>query len=221
MSLPKLAILMLRGLEGCGVTSYARHLKAYYEAKGAQCDIFTLKTKKKVGRPETSSDVVHRSFTIGESEDLVEALNKDYDLVQVFSVPPKSAGTEVVDTYVDRILHKITTRKVFINHDHSSASFARNADYLRAIQACDLTLAHSLVPTKRGFVTWLNKQGADDVKVDKLDVFFHVPLVEDLITYDKVEKRKRIILAGRFASWKRTELAFRLHEFAKEFGLRV
>lgn len=217
MSLPKLAILLLRGLEGCGVTSYARHLKAYYDSKDTKCEVFILDLKKKIGRPTSSPDVVFTSFSFDQSEDVVLRLNTEFDLVQVHSVPPKSAGPEIAEGYVERILKPTTTRKVFINHDHSSASFTRNADYLNAIRACDVTLAHSLKETGRGFIKWLKRQGADDVIVKKLDVFFHIPLVEDLIAFDKASRMKKVICAGRSASWKRSELAFRLHEFTKPY----
>lgn len=199
------------------MTSYARHMKAYFDSKDVLCEVIVLKAKKKIGRPKTSGDMVVTEFTFDQSEELVERLNRDFDLVQIHSVPPKNIGEGIAEAYVERIIEPITTRKVFINHDHASASFSRNADYIRAIEACDKTLVHSLEPARRGFVSWAEKR---DVKanLDKLDIFFHVPMVEELINYSKKDRFKRVICAGRAASWKRTELTFRLFPLIKEYG---
>lgn len=215
MKLPRVAVLLLRGLEGCGVTTYARHFQRYFKDNDGVCDIFVLKTKKKIGRPETSSDIEVKDFKFEDTQSIVDCINSEYDAVMVFSVPAKSAGEEIVENYVDKILNKIEVRKIFVNHDHSSASFSRNADYQRAIESCDVTLCHSLKHTSRGFINWMEKNDVK-AKVDKLDVFFHVPIVEHLINYDKTDRVKRVVCAGRSASWKRTELAFRLHEFSRE-----
>lgn len=215
MKLPRVAVLLLRGLEGCGVTTYARHFQRYFSDNDATCDIFVLKTKKKIGRPETSTDIQFEEFKFEDAADMVSRLNTNYDAAMVFSVPAKTAGDDIVEGYVDQILDRLTIRKVFINHDHSSSSFSRNADYQRAIESCDVTLCHSLQNTRRGFINWMEKNNVK-AKVDKLDVFFHVPIVEHLITFDKADRVKRVVCAGRSASWKRTELAFRLHEFSRE-----
>ena len=218
MTLPRLAILLLRGLEGCGVTSYARHLQAYFKSQESDCDIFVLTGTKKVGRPDTSRDIVYTGFAFEESEEIVESLNANYDLVMVFSVPAKKAGDEVAEQYVARILEPITVRKAFINHDHSVNSISRNADYIAALRACDVTLAHSLAPARRGFINWLERKEVTDITVDKLDTFFHVPLVEDLISLSKDGRSKKIIAAGRHAVWKRTWLTWMLHEYARDRG---
>ena len=56
MKLPRTAILLLRGVEGCGVSTYARHFKAYFDESNKQkCDIFALNLS--VGRPDTSTDL--------------------------------------------------------------------------------------------------------------------------------------------------------------------
>jgi hypothetical protein len=215
MKLPKTAILLLRGVEGCGVSTYARHFKAYYDEHNRQkCDIFALNLN--VGRPDTSTDLEITKFTFEESEQLVSRINSDYELTLVFSVPAKNAKEEVVNNYVDRILNKIDTPKWLINHDHHYLSIGRNADFKSAIEACDGVLCHSLADTKCGFIRWMSKKGIV-TRVEKLDTFFHIPLVSDFVTFDKTNRLKRVINASRAVAWKRSSLVLNLQkELAKK-----
>ena len=115
MKLPKTAILLLRGVEGCGVSSYARHFKAYLDEQNKNhCTIFALNLN--VGRPDTSTDLDIVKFAFEESDDLVRRINREYDLILVFSVPAKNAKEEVVNNYVERILEKIKSPKSYSSH---------------------------------------------------------------------------------------------------------
>ena len=105
MKLPKTAILLLRGVEGCGVSSYARHYKAFYDDVKVKCDIFALNLS--VGRPDTSKDIEINRFTFEESEELVNRVNNEHDLTLIFSVPAKNAKEEIKNNYVEKILSKI------------------------------------------------------------------------------------------------------------------
>jgi len=214
MKLPKTAILLLRGVEGCGVSTYARHFKAFYDDSRVKCDIFALNLN--VGRPDTSTDLKISKFTFEESEKLVSQINSDYELTLVFSVPAKNAKEEVVNNYVDRILSKIKSPKWMINHDHHYLSIGRNADFINAINACDGVLCHSLADTKCGFIRWMAKKGIS-TRVEKLDTFFHIPLVSNLVTFDKTNRLKRVINASRAVAWKRSSLVLNLQkELAKK-----
>lgn len=215
MKLPKTAILLLRGVEGCGVSSYARHFKAYLDEQNKNhCTIFALNLN--VGRPDTSTDLDIVKFAFEESDELVRKINREYDLILVFSVPAKNAKEEVVNNYVERILEKIKSPKWLVNHDHHYLSIGRNADFENAIKACDGVLCHSLVETRCGFIRWMNKRGIE-TRVEKLETFFHVPLVGDLVTFDKTSRLKRVINASRAVAWKRSSLVLNLQkELAKK-----
>lgn len=215
MNLPKIAILLLRGLEGCGVTSYTRHLQSFFHENNAVCDVFVLNPEKKIGRPDTSQDVKFTKFNFADAQEIALNINSGYDGALIFSVPSTAIREEIANNYVDRILNEIKIKKIFVNHDHSHHSFRRNADYVNAINSCDKLLCHSLEKTKYGFINWLETKNLNK-EVEKLDVFFHTPIIEHLINFDKSNRAKRIICAGRAASWKRTELAFRLHEFSRD-----
>lgn len=214
MKLPKTAILLLRGVEGCGVSSYARHYKAYFDDAKTKCDIFALNLS--VGRPDTSTDLEINKFSFEDSEELVSRINSEYELTLVFSVPAKNAKEDIVNNYVDRILSKINSPKWMINHDHHYLSIGRNADFKNAIEACDGVLCHSLINTKCGFIRWLEKNKIT-TRVEKLDTFFHVPLVSNFVTFDKTNRLKRVINASRAVAWKRSSLVLNLHkELAKK-----
>ena len=215
MKLPRTAILLLRGVEGCGVSSYARHFKAYFdELNRGKCDIFALNLS--VGRPDTSTDLEINKFSFDQADDLVRKINEEYDLSLIFSVPAKNAKEDVVNNYVERILEKIKSPKWMINHDHHYLSIGRNADFENAIKACDGVLCHSLIETKCGFIRWMKKRNLN-TRIEKLETFFHVPLVSDLVTFDKTNRLKRVINASRAVAWKRSSLVLNLQkELAKK-----
>jgi len=213
MILPKVAILLLRGVEGCGVSAYARHFKAFYDDKNVKCDIYALDIN--VGRPDTSTDLEVNRFSIEEAEKLVGKVNAEYDLTLIFSVPAKNASEEITSTYVDKILCPIKSPKWMINHDHHYLSIGRNADFKNAIEACDGVLCHSLVDTKSGFIRWMNKK--DIVKrTEKLDTFFHIPLIEKYVSFDKDQRHKRVINACRAVAWKRSSLLLNLQSYLEK-----
>ncbi len=206
---------MLRGVEGCGVSTYARHFKAFFDSKNAKCDIFALNLN--VGRPDTSTDIDVEVFAFSESAEVVNKINREYDLVLVFSVPAKNAPKAIVDNYVEFVIEPISVPKWMINHDHHFLSIGRNADYANAIEACDGLLCHSLTETKSGFIKWLKNKNISKV-ARKMDVFFHVPFVEDIITLSRGERHKRLINAARAVAWKRGSIVLNLHNPLADLG---
>ena len=215
MNLPRTALLLLRGVEGCGVSAYARHLKAFYDHLEGKCDIFALDID--FGRPDTSRDLSVNLFSIEESEDIVSKINNEYDVALVFSVPAKKAPENIVSSYVERILQPIKTKKWMINHDHHYLSIGRNADFKSAIEVCDGVLCHSLVDTKCGFIRWMEKKGIS-IRTEKLDTFFHIPFIEKHISFTKDERHKRVINACRAVAWKRSSLLLNLHQYLAKEG---
>lgn len=215
MILPKVAILLLRGVEGCGVSAYARHFKAYYDSKNVKCDIYALDIN--VGRPDTSTDLKVHKFSIEEAEELVGKVNADYDLSFIFSVPAKNAPEQITSTYVEKILHRIKSPKWMINHDHHFLSIGRNADFENAINACDGVLCHSLMDTKCGFIRWMSKKGVNK-PTEKLDTFFHIPLIDKYVSFETEGRYKRVINACRAVAWKRSSLLLNLQPYLEKRG---
>jgi len=199
MTTPRVAIIQFRGLEGCGVTAYSRHLLKYLESVGSDGSLFCYKPQAKIGRPDTSYDVPVEYFTDGDIETLTASINS-YDLCLIFSVPPKDSS--LGDVYIDGCVKKITIPKWFVQHDHHALSFSRNAYFDELVESCDGVLCHSLKKVDNGFIDYLQKKGLTPQRLEKLDIFFHIPLVEELITTSREGRAKRLITAGRFASWK-------------------
>jgi len=210
MKLPRIAILMLRGMEGCGVTNYCRHLKAYCDSVSSPCEIFVLNDKK-IGRADTSTDLQITKFNFDEKQSIVNRINSDFDLSLIFSVPAKSSSETVKALYVEEILAKLKSPKWMVNLDHHFLSFSRNADYKNAIETCDGVLCYSLNKTGSGFVGWLDKNNVK-TQVKAIDNFFHVPFLNNLISLEREPRKKRIIYAGRAVAWKRGSISLNLHK---------
>lgn len=210
LNLPKVAILLLRGLEGCGVSNYSRHMKGYYDSVNGTCDIFALQTK--VGRSDTSTDMDVKFFKYSEKDEVINKVNSDYDVILIFSVPDTSEPNEVVEGYVSEIVQKINRKKVMVNHDHHAHTFKRNSDFKNAIESCDKVMAHSLNKTNSGFIEWMEKNDTKIPPMEKIDIFFHVPFIQHLINYEKDTRKKRVIHASRAVAWKRGSLILNLQK---------
>lgn len=206
---------MLRGIEGCGVSTYARHFKAFFDSKGSVCDIFALNLS--VGRPDTSTDIDIEIFSFSDCGELTRRINLGYDLVLIFSVPAKNASESIVENYVEFIIDPIKVPKWMVNHDHHVLSVSRNADYINAIESCDGLLCHSLTETKSGFMSWVKRHGISK-PAQKMDVFFHVPFVKHLISLDKEGRSKKLINASRAVAWKRGSIVLNIHNALADRG---
>lgn len=218
MSLPKVAILLLRGLEGSGVTNYSRHMQAYYDSEGGTCDIFVLNASRRIGRPDTSGDIRVNYFTWADRQSVVSSLNANYDVILVFSVPDVKQSDEIKNNYVSEILDKISKRKVMVNHDHHAHTFKRNAGFAEAINSCDLVMAHALDKTSSGFITWMEKNKCAGKPMEKIDIFFHIPFIQHLINYDQKNRKKRVIHASRAVAWKRASLVLHMQKLLAQKG---
>lgn len=216
LNLPKVAILLLRGLEGCGVSNYSRHMKGYYDSVNGVCDIFALRTK--VGRSDTSTDIDVNFFKYSEKNEVIDKLNSNYDVILIFSVPDTSEPTEVVEGYVSEIIEKIDRKKVMVNHDHHAHTFKRNSDFKNAIESCDKVMAHSLNRTNSGFIEWMKKHNVKMPPMEKIDIFFHIPFIQHLINYEKDTRKKRVIHASRAVAWKRGSLILNLQKLLADRG---
>lgn len=215
MNLPRVAILLLRGLEGCGVSNYSRHFKAYYDSQNAKCDIYALQTR--IGRSDTSSDMDVKFFKYSDRADIVSALNRDYDVILIFSVPDVKEDEQITSTYVSEILDKLNPTKVMYQHDHHKNTMKRNAGFQEAIESCNKVFSHSLNNTSSGFIDWMNTRGIT-VKREKIDIFFHVPFISHLINYERDTRKKRVVHASRAVAWKRGTLILNLQPYLRDRG---
>ena len=100
----KIAIVLGRGTEGCGVTQCAIQMQKVTDA-----DIFSAYDKK-WGRAK-GLEIQEKQFMMGtEWEITADVINSNYDLVVVYSVPSKSHPQDCQDNFIP-FLQRITKRK--------------------------------------------------------------------------------------------------------------
>jgi hypothetical protein len=133
----KIAIVLGRGTEGCGVTQCAIQMQ-----KVTGADILSAKDKK-WGRAK-GLDIRQEEFMMGaEWKHYAQKINENYDLCIIYSIPSKSHPQDCQDNFVS-FLKAINIRKAFINVDHKAASIARNANLKEVCENVDVIMTHSL-----------------------------------------------------------------------------
>lgn len=133
----KIAIILGRGTEGCGVTQCAIQMQ-----KVTGADIFSAYDKK-WGRAK-GLEITEKQFMMGtEWESIADTINANYDLAVVYSVPSKSHPQDCQDNFIP-FLQRLNVRKAFINVDHKAASIARNANLKEVCENVDVIMTHSL-----------------------------------------------------------------------------
>lgn len=228
----KIAILMGRGIEGCGNTKCALVCKEHFDAKGHPTDIYAANDRK-WPRANAHSFDLKCEFTCADDKQtnvVIQALNC-YDLVIVYSVPPKAksqkanekesdtkariAQENCIDNFL-RICEEITVPKVSIQVDHSVHSLARNGKLKEISDAMDLVFAHSLTGD---FSKWLKK---NDVKTELCEYVLGYTYDAHRDKYWKpVEDLdpKAFKWIGRSTGWKGPDLAFAMQrEYLRDAG---
>ena len=133
----KVAIVLGRGTEGCGVTQCAIQMQ-----KVTNADILSAKDKK-WGRAK-GLDIRQEEFMMGtEWAHYAQKINENYDLCIIYSIPSKSHPQDCQDNFIS-FLKAINIRKAFINVDHKAASIARNANLKEVCENVDVIMTHSL-----------------------------------------------------------------------------
>ena len=133
----KVAIVLGRGTEGCGVTQCAIQMQ-----KVTNADILSARDKK-WGRAK-GLDIRQEEFMMGtEWAHYAQKINENYDLCIIYSIPSKSHPQDCQDNFIS-FLKAINIRKAFINVDHKAASIARNANLKEVCENVDVIMTHSL-----------------------------------------------------------------------------
>ena len=133
----RIAIVLGRGLEGCGVSQCARQMQL---ATGA--DIFYANDKK--WPREKGMDFPTTGFSMEKEWHLyAEKINKEYDLCVVYSIPSATHPDRCQSGFLF-FLAALNIRKAFINVDHKQASISRNANLKQVCEKVDVIMTHSL-----------------------------------------------------------------------------
>lgn len=199
----KIAILLGRGTEGCGVTQCALQMQRVTGAK-----IFSAKDKK---WPRAKGIVIDQiEFSVAKEWEKITASINEYDLCIIYSVPSKGHPEDCQTNFV-KLLKAITIRKAFINVDHKAASIARNANLKEVCQSVDVMMTHSLQNAFTKFVKTNNIK----VPIVKMGLGFDYD-AHRAKYWKPIEQQNDATIRwiGRTSGWKGPELMMDFHEQA-------
>ena len=139
----KIAIIMGRGIEGCGVTKFTVEQTKWLSKNGHDHVVFSSKDKSWTRKnAHDVSNVVQLKFSKPEEMNkLIEGCNKA-DVVIINSLPSLSHPEECIRQF-NRALEEITKPIVLIQHDHSALSIKRNACIEEAVKRANVIFGHS------------------------------------------------------------------------------
>lgn len=210
----KVAIILGRGIEGCGVTRYALEEQKWYLNNNIHCDIYAG-TDKKWGRAKAQENNIIE-FGNNEIDDLVNKLNAEYSIVYYQSLPAKKGYTEEYKTDFYEKLVKGVTKPIKLSHqnDHKAQSLARNSMIWETMAEMDASYTHSLTSP---FAKKMKEKNP------------HVPLIKMGLGFDFDSLReywkhpedqvKRISYFGRFAGFKDPQRIITMQPILEKYGI--
>lgn len=189
----KIAIMLGRGVEGCGVSKFAYELKSYFKD---DCTIYVNDYKGWVRRKAIKFD-----YQLIEKYDPTA-----YDQCWILSLPAKNFARENIDMFKG-LLERTQCPRVLYQLDHSSHSLTRNADLA---DFCNLSTTIGMHSFTGDFMKFLNKNEiikpcfeiANPFSFDQHRAKYWKPI-------EQQERQCKFI--GRSAVWKGIEQLFVLH----------
>ena len=132
----KIAIIMGRGIEGCGVTKYTVEQTKWLKKNGYVFTVYSSKDKSWTRKnAHDVSNVVQLKFANDEvPQKMIDGCNQA-EVVIINSLPSVSHSDECIAQF-KRALNEIKKPVVLIQHDHSSLSIKRNAALDDSIKSC-------------------------------------------------------------------------------------
>lgn len=197
----KIAIVLGRGTEGCGVTQCAVQMQ---NVTGA--DIYSAVDKKWPRAKGIQFPVTE--FKMGKDWEKYANKINEYDLCVIYSVPSVTHPEDCQENFV-KFLKAIKVRKAFINVDHKAASIARNANLKQVCESVDIMMTHSL---QNDFCKFLTK---NNIKVPVVKMGLGFDYDSHRAKYWKPIEQQNSGLTrwiGRTTGWKGPELMLDFHE---------
>lgn len=202
--IPRIAIGLFRGIEGCGCTKNAiEFVKANPTAK-----IFATEDKKWPRRKSQEIDCTSFKLADDTKKDaLIKIINENFDIILLYSIPSKSHPEKCISNFLE-FVKAIKIPSALIQVDHAIQSLHRNANLVEVSNNVDVLLTHSLTSE---FVKYCNKF---DVKTpiktmgvgfdfDKHRKKYWLPIEE--------QDNKMVRWIGRTAAWKGYSLMIDYH----------
>jgi hypothetical protein len=210
----KVAIVLGRGIEGCGVSRYAIQMRKWYKENGHEVKIFS--GDKKWGRPLDDEDKDHiRTIPTNELEKLQKELNKEYDVVFYQSLPGIKFAEEYCEAFFKHIIKDVTKPlKIAFQNDHKAQSLARNYKLYETMREMDAVFVHSLTSIFGNKMREL----VPETKLLKMGNGFDFDELKHYIKpFDQMDKR--LTFFSRFATFKDPYRMFKLLPYMQEAGI--
>lgn len=141
--LSKIAIVMGRGIEGCGVTKFTIEQTKWLKGKGYNFTVYASKDKSwtRKNSHDISNIVQLKLSNPDETQKMIDECNAS-DVVIINSLPSLSHPEKCIQQF-KRFLESVYTPIVLIQHDHASSSIKRNACVEEAISKSKVIFGHS------------------------------------------------------------------------------
>ena len=223
----KIAIIMGRGIEGCGVTKFTVEQTKWLAKNGYQHVVYSSRDKSWTRKnAHDVSNVVQLKFAKAEeTQKMIDGCNES-DVVIINSLPSISHSEECIAQF-KRALKEITKPIVLVQHDHSSLSIKRNAALDESIDRASIVFGHSATndfaryvesKTGGGLDAFMGGDGGKEVLNFQPGIDFdsiRSKYWKDINEQDDIQNK----WIGRTTSWKGYVQMFKFHnEFLRPNG---
>jgi hypothetical protein len=224
----RVAILMGRGIEGCGVSKFTIEMAKYLQKHGHEYVVIAAKDKTWSRKnSHEMPNLMYIKFADDGSVDHVADACNSCNLVVINSLPPyaykKNLNYDVkVAENFRKILQKISAPTVLFQHDHNKISITRNDCLKESIEKSKALFAHSPTGDFAGVVENMSEAGGvmgffggDAPKKEILN--FQPGMYFDEVRqkyWKPIEQTDKMChrWIGRMALWKGPRLMFDFHE---------
>ena len=213
----KIAILLGRGIEGCGATKSAIEFKKYCDKNNIIGDIFAIDDKKWPRRSVHTFEV-KSLYKFDKDDEMKRAVDdmSQYDFMVLYSVPPDTVSENAQQNFLIFLSEIRKSIKVFaVQLDHSIHSINRNANFKEICSNVDAIFTHSL---DGDIARWMKKNNIT------------TKLIQQGVGYDFDEVREKYWkpldqvnlkiakFVGRSAYWKGTLEFIELANYLRPHG---
>lgn len=227
----KVACIMARGIEGCGVTKFQHEQAKWLEKHDYDYSVFAMADKSYARKyaHDISRIKLVKFANDAEVDKMLEWCN-EADYVVVNSLPPREDGrTQPLPHHCyenwARIIKELKPPVVLIQHDHKIYSIRRNAMMDEIIEKAAVIFVHS---TSNDFAELVRKQTSAP-----LDAWFnpnpvnkkHIMSFQPGIDFDDVawvniwdQDPLHHKWIGRSTSWKGYDVFFAFYPYLKKLG---
>ncbi len=210
----KIANILGRGVEGCGVTKNAIELKKFFNNLQTYYFDFKNWSRKK--------SLINDFIRIYHKKELINYIKEinQYDYVFINSMPPKAKNTKIneqIEELFNKFIEKITIPIIYFNHDHNARSIKRNLCMSKTLEKSKVIFTLS----KRNDFTTIILQG-NPLYANKLFTFepcfdFDYNKKKYWLDIDNKDKFKVLNWVGRNTGWKGLKEFFNLAKNIKDY----